>query len=355
MKKNIKNVSVYELKPNMILAKDLIINSITLVAKEISLNESMIKKILEFYPNDNLYIYASEEETLLPTSQNLNVHSLIQTENLLNYFSKQISNFLDNIDKNSKLNLTAIRTMSKDLLDNQNDYGSLLKSITKSRTIDEYLVRHCVNVAFLSSMLGKWLNLSNKDLTLLTYAAFLHDIGKTMINPKILNKPAKLTKSEFEEIKKHSVYSYELVRTIPYLDESVSSGVLMHHERLDGSGYPLHLKEDKISAFAKIIGITDTFDAMTSDKVYRKKQCPLKVLEIMQRDYMALFDYHYLSLFIDKMANYYTGEIVKLSNGKFGTIIKIDINNISSPLVSIDSTFVDLNTEKDIYILDLKA
>ncbi len=76
---------------------------------------------------------------VLPTSQNLNVHSLIQTENLLNYFSKQISSFLDNIDKNSKLNLTAIRTMSKELLDNHNDYGSLLKSITKSRTIDEYL------------------------------------------------------------------------------------------------------------------------------------------------------------------------------------------------------------------------
>ena len=185
--------------------------------------------------------------------------------------------------------------MSKEILDNLNDYDSILKSITNSRDIDEYLTSHCVNVALLSSMLGKWLNLPKKDLTLLTYSAFLHDIGKTKVNQTILNKPSKLTKSEFEEIKKHSIYSYDLVKNIPYLDESVSLGVLMHHERLDGSGYPLGLKEDKISAFAKIIGITDMFDAMTSDRVYSKKQNPFKVLEIMQHDCMGLLDYNYLN------------------------------------------------------------
>ena len=228
--------------------------------------------------------------------------------------------------------------MSKEILDNLNDYGSILKSITNSRNIDEYLMRHCVNVALLSSMLGKWLNFPKKDLTLLTYAAFLHDIGKTKVNQTILNKPSKLTKLEFEEIKKHSIYSYELVRNIPYLDESVSLGVLMHHERLDGSGYPLRLKEDKINAFAKIIGITDMFDAMTSDKVYSKKQNPFKVLEIMQHDCMGLLDYNYLSTFIKQMANYYTGEMVKLSDGSIGKIIKIDINNISSLLYLLIQT-----------------
>ncbi|MGH4124111.1 MAG: HD-GYP domain-containing protein [Clostridium sp.] len=348
MKPNIKSISIYELKPNMILAEDLILNGLTLVTKESALNSSIIKKILEFYPSNTICINAFEEEIEVPISQNS-----IHTEKVLNNFSNRIDNFLNSIDNNTEPDLTEIRAMSKEILDDLNDYGSILKSITNSRNIDDYLIRHCVNVAFLSSMLGKWLNLSKKNLTLLTYAAFLHDIGKTKVNPSILNKSSKLTKSEFEQIKKHSVYSYEFVRTIPYLDESVSLAVLMHHERIDGSGYPLHLKEDKISVFAKIIGITDMFDAMTADKVYGKKQNPFLALEIMQHDCMGLFDYNYLTTFITQMSNYFTGEMVKLSNGSIGRIIKIDINNIARPLISVNSNFIDLSIEKEIFITEL--
>ncbi|MBZ9688793.1 HD-GYP domain-containing protein [Clostridium estertheticum] len=353
MKPTIKSISIYALKPGMKLAEDLILNGLTLVANEIALNSSMIKKILEFYPSDTIYINALDEKPLVSSSKNSRRKNLIETENVLNHFTNRIDNFLNSIEKNKELDLTEVRTMSKQILDNLTDYDSILMSITNSRHIDEYLTRHCANVALLSSMLGKWLNFSNKDLTLLTYAAFLHDIGKTKVDQTILNKPSKLTKLEFEEIKKHTVYSYELIRNTPYLDESVSLGVLMHHERLDGSGYPLHLKEDKINAFAKIIGITDMFDAMTSDKVYSKKQNPFVVLEIMQHDCMGLFDYNYLTTFITQMSNYYTGEMVKLSNGSIGKIIKIDTNNISRPLISIDSNFIDLSIEKNIFITEL--
>ena len=353
MKQKVKSISIYKLKPNMILAEDLILNGLTLVTKEIALNSSMIKKILEFYPSDNISIYDHEQDITATISQKSRQEKIIETENVINHFSSRMDNFLNSLDKNAELDLTEIRTMSKEILDNLTDYDSILRSITNSRNIGEYLRRHSVNVALLSSMLGKWLNFSKKDLTLLTYAAFLHDIGKTKVDQTILNKPSKLTKLEFEEIKKHSVYSYELVRNIPYLDESVGLGVLMHHERLDGSGYPLHLKEEKINAFAKIIGIIDMFDAMTADKVYGKKQNPFMVLNFMQHDCMGLFDYNYLNTFVKQMLNYYTGEMVMLSNGSIGKIIKIDTNNIALPLISIDSNFMDLSNEKDIFITEL--
>ena len=353
MKSKVKSISIYELNPGMILAEDIIVNSLTLVTKETTLNNSMIKKILEFYPSNTINIYADEKEAIRSRSQNLNQQNLIQTKNVLNNFSDSIDNFLNRMEKNSEPDLTEIRTMSKEILENLNDYGSILKSITNSRSIDEYLIRHCVNVALLSSMLGKWLNIPNRDLTLLTYAAFLHDIGKTKVNPAILNKSSRLTKSEFEEVKKHPIYSYNFVKSIPYLDKSVSLGVLMHHERIDGTGYPLGLKEDKISTFAKIIAITDMFDAMTSNKVYREKQNPFTVLEIMQHDCMGLLDYNYLTTFIKQMANYYTGEMVLLNNGSVGRIIKIDINNISKPFISVDLDFIDLSKEKDLYIVEL--
>jgi HD-GYP domain-containing protein (c-di-GMP phosphodiesterase class II) len=353
VEKRVKSISIYDLKPSMILSEDLVINGLTLVTKELPLNNSMIKKILEFYPLNTIRIYEYVEETIDSALLASREKSLIQTENTLKDFSKSINNFLSKVGENSEPDLTEIRTMSKEILDNFKDYSSILKSITNSRNIDEYLMRHCVNVALLSSMLGTWVNFSKNDLTLLTYAAFLHDIGKTKVDPHVLNKSSKLTKSEFEEAKKHSIYSYELVKSIPYLDNSVSLGVLMHHERLDGSGYPLGLKEDKISNFAKIIGITDMFDAMTSDRSYSKRQNPFKVLEIMQHDCMGLLDYNYLSTFIKEMAIYYTGEMVKLSDGSVGKIIKIDLNNISKPLLSVDSNFIDLNKEKDLFIIEL--
>ncbi|MEK6264503.1 MAG: HD-GYP domain-containing protein [Clostridium sp.] len=350
MKTKVKNINIYELKPGMILSEDLIINGLTLVTKEISLNDSMIKKIVEFYPLNTINVYDGDEVNI-PSSQISRHENLIQTEIVLNRFSKNIGNFLNSIETSTELDLTEIRSMSKEILDNLNDYGAILTTITNSANIDEYLIHHCVNVALLSSMLAKWLNFPKKEITLLTYSAFLHDIGKTKVNQNVLNKPSTLTKSEFKEIKKHSIYSYDLVRNIPYLDESVGLGVLMHHERLDGSGYPFGLKEDKINDFAKIIGITEMFDAMTSDKVYRKKQNPLKVLEFMKHDCISLFDYNYLTTFITQMLNYYTGEFVTLNNGSIGKIIKIDPNNISRPLISIDSNFIDLSVEKDFFII----
>ncbi|MGH4118497.1 HD-GYP domain-containing protein [Clostridium sp.] len=352
MKTKVNNINIYELKPNMILSEDLILNGLTLVTKEVSLNNSMIKKILEFYPLNTINVYDNGEMNI-PDSQISREQNLIQTEIVLNRFSSNINNFLNSIETSTQLDLTEIRFMSKEILDNLNDYGAILKTITNSGNMDEYLVHHCVNVALLSSMLGKWLNFAKKDLILLTYSAFLHDIGKTKVNQNILNKPSSLTQTEFKEIKKHSIYSYDLVKNIPYLDESVGLGILMHHERLDGSGYPFGLKEDKISDFAKIIGITDMFDAMTSNKVYRKKQNPLVVLEFMKHDCMGLFDYNYLTTFITQMLNYYTGEMVKLNNDSIGKIIKLDPNNISRPLITIDSNFVDLSVEKDLFIIEL--
>jgi len=353
MKPNVKSISIYDLKPNMILAENLILDGVTLVAKEIALNSSIIKKIVEFYPSNTIHIYESGEELLKSSSQNSREQTLIQTENILNRFSNKIDIFLNSLQKNSEADLTEIKIMSKEILDNLNDYGSIIKNITNSKNIDEYLTRHCVNVALLSSMLGKWLNLPKNELTLLTHTAFLSDIGKTKINPTILNKPSKLTKAEFDEVKKHSLYAYNLIKNIPLLDNSIITGVLTHHERLNGSGYPLGLKEDKINTFAKIIAITDMFDAMTSDRVYSKKQNPFKVLEFLQHDCIDLLDYTYITTFVRHMSNYYTGEMVKLNNGFIGKIIKIDINNISKPLISVDSNFIDLQEEKNLFIIEL--
>ncbi len=118
MKPNVESVSIYELKPNMILAENLILDGVSLFAKETSLNSLIIKKIIEFYPSTTIHIYASGEELVVPSSQNSREQSLIETENTLNRFSNKIDIFLSSLQKDSEPDLTEIKIMSKEILDN---------------------------------------------------------------------------------------------------------------------------------------------------------------------------------------------------------------------------------------------
>jgi len=154
-------------------------------------------------------------------------------------------------------------------------------------------------------------------------------------------------------VKKHSKLGYEIVKKIPYIDKRVGLAVLTHHEREDGSGYPLKLKGDNIHPFGKIIAIVDVFDAMTSNRVYRDKISPLTVLQYIKEDSFSKLDPEYCNIFITNMLDYYIGDEVILSNGKIGKIIKMNINDITSPLVKVDNTFYDLSKIKDIIIEDM--
>lgn len=350
---NIQEISTANLKPDMILAKNFKQNNVNLLNKGTVLTDVLIKKIQQLYPLSVMSIYKDEQDQELSELLEKNAKKIAEVEKVFIKFADNMDKLLKKIHQTSKPDINDLRSMSKNIIEQFTDYSIVLKSILNERSVDEYLVRHSVNVAVLSSMLGKWLNLSEKDLMLLTYAGLLHDIGKAKIDSKILNKPSRLTKQEFEIIKKHSVIGYQIIKTLPYIHQSVGIGVLMHHERIDGSGYPLSLKDDQIHIFGKILSIADTFDALTSNRAYAKKCSPFKALEIMQHEEVGKYDIRYLNVFVNKMCNFYTGEFVKLNNGKIGKIIKIDINNISNPLIMIDSDFVDLKNEKSMFIEDL--
>ena len=113
------------------------------------------------------------------------------------------------------------------------------------------------------------MNFSEEEIMNLRYAALLHDIGKIGVSASILNKTGRLTYEEFEEIKRHPRISYNILKDVEFLGEGLR-GILEHHEKYDGSGYPIGLKEKDISVYGRILCIADAFDAMTSDRTYRK-------------------------------------------------------------------------------------
>lgn len=146
-------------------------------------------------------------------------------------------------------------------------------NIKNIENVDIYTFEHSLDVCTLSILIGKCMNLKDEDLTTLGIGAFLHDIGKTQISSRILSKPYNLTPEEFEKIKLHPVYGYKILNEIldePYQTaKEISSIILHHHEKWDGTGYPQGLREEQIDLFSRIVTIADIFDAIISDRVYK--------------------------------------------------------------------------------------
>ena len=138
-------------------------------------------------------------------------------------------------------------------------------------TKDGYTAQHCHRIRDIAIMVGEQMNLSAERLKHLELAAFIHDVGKMKISDDILLKPDKLTDAEFEEMKKHTTFGSEIIREIGFQAlEPVAQMVEQHHERLDGRGYPFALHSDQILLESQIISVVDSYDAMTSERVYNK-------------------------------------------------------------------------------------
>lgn len=148
---------------------------------------------------------------------------------------------------------------------------------------DEYTSGHSLRVGYFATSLGKQVGLSRHDLEMLTWSALLHDVGKIGIRDEFLKKPGKLTEEEFAHIKEHPIRSYQVVSVVPQLADALD-GVLYHHERYDGNGYPYGLAAEDIPEQARIIQIADIFDALTSDRAYRAAFTWEQALDILQKE-----------------------------------------------------------------------
>ena len=166
--------------------------------------------------------------------------------------------------------------------------GELRSLLDKSEQKDTYTHNHSNRVQDLSVKIAQKLGLSSEINYTMSLASLFHDIGKFFIPDEILNKPSKLSDEEFNYIKMHSTYSSELLQG-KFIDD-IAQIVEQHHERLDGSGYPKGLKGDQIRIEARIIGVTDSYDAMTSDRAYRKGMSPETALEELKSLADKLYD-----------------------------------------------------------------
>lgn len=189
-------------------------------------------------------------------------------------------------------------------------------NLTDIRAVGDYLFHHSVNVCVLSVMTGITLGYGRERLVDLGMGALLHDIGKVRVPQHILNKPDALTKEEFEEVKKHTVFGRDMLRDHPQAADIAYA----HHERYNGKGYPLGLRKTEISVFAQLTGIADVFDALTSDRCYRAAQHPSHALELLSGAGNVWFEARLIKAFMENVAAYPTGTVIQINSGEIGIV-----------------------------------
>ena len=229
----------------------------------------------------------------------------------------------------------SINQIAEELLENVLSNKNILLSLVDIKNMDNYTYSHCVNVAIISIIIGISLNLNKKNLIHLCMGALIHDIGKILIPHEILQKPGKLTPEEFEVIKNHPKLGYDFLSKFYSLSSHTKLIVLQHHERFDGLGYPDSISGHEISYLARIVSIADVYDALTSDRPYKRAMCPNDALEYIMSNAGTLFDYNIVNVFCKIIIPFPAGTIVSLSNGDIGIVEKTLPNFPLRPIVKI--------------------
>lgn len=235
----------------------------------------------------------------------------------------------------------------RDIVDSVIANKDVISNMNRILGHHEYTYLHCVNVSIYSVLIGTRLNLTHTELYHLGTAGILHDIGKRFIPIEILDKPGKLTKEEFDIIKTHPAKGYEVLKGCRELTSTIKAGVLQHHERYDGTGYPMGLKAKEISKYGRILAIADTYDAMISERAYHKAYSPSEAIEYLMGNGNVLFDTNIVRKFLQCVAVYPLGSCVELSNQKTAIVVKNYSDSTLRPLVRLieEPLMIDLKND----------
>lgn len=332
------NVLVHEVLPGDILAKDVILENGVKLASEGTMLNSYIKNKLLIMGVYKILVYRHYNKRFSKDYAD----AIYMVKEMLNDLSLG-----KNIDRSRLKQITSF------IFSSGEDYSNSVKYLYKIQSFDEYTYTHSINTAFYAMLIARWIGLDKNGVEMAIKAGVVHDVGKVHISEHIIKKQGKLTDEEFETMKKHPLYGYIILRGDNNTSEEIRKAVLMHHERTDGSGYPFGVKNDDISLYARIISIADVYDAITSDRVYKKKSTPFKAFEFLLTKGLGIFDVHMVNMFLTKLSPLYMGSKVLLSNGQVGEIVYVPPQDILNPIISVHNNYVDLAKEKNLKITDL--
>ncbi len=218
---------------------------------------------------------------------------------------------------------------------------------------DELTYTQSFNSALLCGAFAGWLGLPEEKKRTLILCGFYYDIGKWKLPTEILWKPGKLTEQEFELVKQHTLLGYKIVKNDTALSDDIKMCILMHHEKMDGSGYPCRLQGEKINEYARFLSIVDTYIAMASPRTFRPAFTPLQIIGNFEKN-LEKYDISILMPLIERISNAQIGTTVMLSDGTEWEIMLINKNPYSRPtLRNSADMIINLADRPDLEIVKL--
>lgn len=356
-------VELYNVRPGLTIGEDVFVNThYPIVKKDTSLTAEHIEVLQLFnvkkvkIKNETVVVREEAEdnwqEAINPEEVLSHVaHATVPFQKsyleAVNSFKKEYAKWRAGINPD----IANVRSIIVPLLEQFEQEGLRLNILSTMSNTKEYLYHHSIAVGLIAFSIGRKLKLPLGQSLQLGLAGTLVDCGMAKIDSSIIEKPAFLSESEFNEVKKHPIYSYQMVKDSPLLRTEMKLAILQHHERLDGSGYPREDKQNDILLQSQILAVADVYHAMTSERIYRAKESPFKVMELLREEEFGKFDIQVIETLYNAVGKLSIGTEVKLSNGLQGVVIFVHRDAPLRPLIKLnDETIVDLTKKRSIAV-----
>jgi HD-GYP domain-containing protein (c-di-GMP phosphodiesterase class II) len=351
-------LTLSHVRPGMRLAKDIwLSNGILLLGRGQTLKESHIRRFKEL---GILALYVEDRRTedidvVDPISPETRARAVQEVAKAFNAAAAMIKE-----GKRVNMDVKAIEFVAREIIEDLSSNNQAYLSIIDLRTYDDYTFSHSVNTCVIGSAIAMELGIQESRLRHLAIGLLLHDIGKITVDQSIINKPGPLTQEEFEMIKAHPRKGFEILMWQEEISAKSKIIALHHHERMDGSGYPVGLKGEEIHEFGRIAAIADVYDAMTAQRIYRKSYSIQETVEFLREAGNQLFDRRYLEVFLRKVSIYPIGTVVELSTGDKAVVVAVNPDFPERPKVrvlwdrkgrEVEPLELDLSKERGIEIL----
>lgn len=359
-----KRLLTSQLVPGLIVAEDVFnLNNRLLIPKGTVLTDAIIST-LSVHGVFNVLVRAprkdavstAEAQTKAPETHYERVKASPEFKQFKKDYDAGIQTYKDHLREsvasNKPLDVRSLYQSTVALLSETPLDSNMFDLLQNMRDYDDSTFAHSINVALICRVMAHWMNLSEAETELAATCGLLHDIGKLFLPQELILKPGKLTPSEFQTIKKHTVLGYQTLLN-QNIDHDICEAALMHHERCDGSGYPLKIKGPEINFYAKMIAIADVYDAMTAARVYRGPLCPFRVIEVFSQEGLQKYDPDLIMTFLERIVNTYVNNACLLSNGQKGTIVFINKHDLAHPLVQIGTSCIDLSKYPGLEVVGL--
>ncbi len=352
----LRSYDVDELRSGMKVGRDVLdMDGKVILKKNTTLNADTIDKLI----TQNIFsVYIDEDIDEREEAKDVVGQDFLIDQDYIEKYGQTyeaVSDIYYEFEHHNRLDTESIEfILNPDNIKEICDGSTAITQIHNMMRKGDYTIHHATNVGILAGVAAKWIGYDNSMMEDLIVSGILSEIGKVKVPKEILNKKGKLEPEEFEQIKRHVDYGYDGLKLSELKNKSnVLSGILHHHERCDGSGYPNRLKGDQISDFGKIIAILDIYDAMAANRSYAKRNSPFDIFKVLYEDVLkGKLDTRFGILFMRKLRNALNGNWVGLSDGQRAKIVYIDEARVTAqPIVqTVKNEFIDLNKKSDLKV-----